>query len=85
MAVTIDYDHQILESVAVRRTRLLKALLFGQERTRRLFDDGRKYLLISAIIATIICAGCVGYSFIIDLFAQSDRDFGGPLGAGGAP
>ncbi|GAB3193508.1 hypothetical protein [Nesterenkonia suensis] len=66
----IDYDQQILESVAVRRDRLLKALLFGGERTRRRYDDGMKLLLISAIIATLICAGCVGYSFIIDLFAQ---------------
>ncbi|WP_010525897.1 hypothetical protein [Nesterenkonia sp. F] len=77
--MTIDYDHQILESVAVRRTRLTNALLFGSERTRRSFDDGLKFLLISAILATIICAGCVGYSFIVDLMEQSDRSLQGPL------
>lgn len=72
----IDYDQQILESVSVRRTRLLKALLFGGERTRRKYDDGMKMLLISAVIGAIICAGCVGYSFIIDLFAQQENGMG---------
>lgn len=69
----IDHDQQILESVSVRRDRLLKSLLFGAERTKRRYDDGLKFLLISAIIATLICAGCVGYSFIVDLFAQQQE------------
>lgn len=73
----IDYDQQILESVAVRRDRLLKALLYGAERTRRKYEDGVKILLISAIIATLICAGCVGYSFIVDLFAQQQAQRAG--------
>lgn len=69
----IDHDQQILESVSVRRDRLLKSLLFGADRTKRRYDDGLKFLLISAIIATLICAGCVGYSFIVDLFAQQQE------------
>lgn len=81
----IDYDQQILESVSVRRDRLLKAMLFGAERTRRKYDDGTKLLLISAVIAAIICAGCVGYSFIINLFSQQENNTGpgGILGSGG--
>lgn len=68
----IDHDQQILESVSVRRHRLLKALLYGRERTRRKYDDGVKLLLISAVVASLICAGCIGYSFIVDLFAQQE-------------
>lgn len=68
----VDHDQQILESVSVRRDRLVRALLFGGERTRRRYDDGLKMLLVSAVIAAIIAAGCVGYSFIIDLFAQRE-------------
>lgn len=83
--LSIDYDQQILESVAVRRSRLLKAMLFGQERTRRVFNDGLKFLFISAIITTIICAGCIGYSFIINLFAESNFDMGGPASVGVRP
>ncbi|GAA1113383.1 hypothetical protein [Nesterenkonia jeotgali] len=72
----IDHDQQILESVSVRRHRLLKALLYGQERTRRKYDDGVKLLLIGAVVATLICAGCVGYSFIVNLFAQQEARMG---------
>lgn len=78
--MTIDYDHQILESTSVRRARLTKSFLFGAERTRRLFDEGLKFLLISTIIGAVICAGCVGYSFIIDLFANQEN--GGGFGPG---
>lgn len=70
----LDHDQQILESVSVRRDRLLRALLFAHQRTRRKYDDGLKFLLISAVIAAIICAGCIGFSFIINLFSeQQDR------------
>jgi len=86
--VAFDYDQQILESVSVRRDRLLKSLLFGAERTRRTYSDGAKLLLIGIVIAAIVCAGCIGYSFVVDLFAQQQdrtglalpavgRDFGG--------
>lgn len=72
----IDYDEQVLESVSVRRQRLLHALLFGDQRRRRRFDDGLKLALISAILGVIACAGCIGYSFIIDLFAGQQERLG---------
>ncbi|WP_189349720.1 hypothetical protein [Zhihengliuella salsuginis] len=72
--MAFDYDQQILESVSVRRDRLLKSLLFGAERTRRTYSDGARLLLIGIVIAAVVCAGCIGYSFVVDLFAaQQDR------------
>ncbi|WP_010524427.1 hypothetical protein [Nesterenkonia sp. F] len=68
--MTIDHDEKILESVSVRRHRLLKALLHGRERTRRRYDVGVRTTLISLVLAALLCAGCVGYSFITDLFAD---------------
>ncbi|GAA1825393.1 hypothetical protein [Nesterenkonia flava] len=66
----IDYDQQILESVAVRRNRLLRALLFSDQRRIRRYDDGIKQILISAVVAAVLCAGCVGFSFLTDMFAD---------------
>jgi hypothetical protein len=59
-----DYDAQLLESVAVRRRRLLGALLRGTLHTRRGFDDNLKRGAVSALIAAVLCAGCVGWSFL---------------------
>ncbi|GAB3179437.1 hypothetical protein GCM10027060_07140 [Nesterenkonia halophila] len=70
--MTIDHDEKILESVSVRRHRLLKALLHGRERTRRHYDVGVRTILISLVLAALLCAGCVGYSFIADLFADRE-------------
>lgn len=82
--MSIDYDQQILESTAVRRARLTKSFLFGPERTRRHFDEGLKFLLISAVLGVIISAGCIGYSFIINLFASQENGPGGLFGSVGA-
>ncbi|MCO1337318.1 hypothetical protein BJH93_00155 [Kocuria polaris] len=81
--MAFDYDQQILESVSVRRDRLLKSLLFGAERTRRTYSDGAKLLLIGIVIAAIVCAGCIGYSFVVDLFAQQQNRTGLALPAAG--
>lgn len=70
--MTVDYDEKILESVSVRRHRLLKALLHGPERTRRRYDEALKTTLISMLLAVLICAGCVGYSFVTGLFADRE-------------
>jgi hypothetical protein len=59
-----DYDVQLLESVAVRRRRLLGALLRGTLHTRRGFDDNVKRGAIGALLAAVLCAGCVGWSFV---------------------
>ena len=65
-----NHDEQILESVAVRRQRLSLALLYGSDRRRRTFMTGIKHVVIGLIIAALICAGCVGFSFISSLFKK---------------
>ncbi|GLF93595.1 hypothetical protein [Streptomyces yaizuensis] len=59
-----DYDSQLLESVAVRRRRLRDALLFGPQRVRRTADERLGKLFAGIAIAAVLCAGCVGWSFI---------------------
>lgn len=59
-----DYDSQLLESVAVRRRRLRDALLFGPQRTRRTLDEKLGKVFAGIAIAAVVCAGCVGWSFV---------------------
>ena len=68
-----DYDSQLLESVAVRRRRLQGALLRGTLHTRRGFDDNVKRGAVGALLAAVLCAGCVGWSFVQHRLAGSSR------------
>ncbi|WP_026817936.1 hypothetical protein [Arthrobacter castelli] len=65
-----DYDTQLIESVAVRRTRLTSALLFGQNPLQRRWTDIIKLFLFSVAVAALVAAICVGYSFISNLLAE---------------
>ncbi|MEC4016758.1 hypothetical protein [Streptomyces sp. H27-D2] len=59
-----DYDSQLLESVSVRRRRLRDALLFGGQRQRRSVDERLGKVFAGIVIVAVLCAGCVGWSFI---------------------
>ncbi|WP_229909261.1 hypothetical protein [Streptomyces flavofungini] len=59
-----DYDSQLLESVAVRRRRLRDAVVFGGARQRRGWDERLGKFVGGIVIAAVLCAGCVGWSFI---------------------
>ncbi|MEW2550061.1 hypothetical protein AB0910_30570 [Streptomyces sp. NPDC047002] len=59
-----DYDSQLLESVSVRRRRMRDALLFGAQRARRTADERVGKVVAGLVIAAVLCAGCVGWSFI---------------------
>ncbi|MBW5423373.1 hypothetical protein GKQ77_17670 [Streptomyces sp. BG9H] len=59
-----DYDSQLLESVSVRRRRLRDALVFGAQRQRRSVDERLGKVFAGVVIAAVLCAGCVGWSFI---------------------
>jgi uncharacterized protein HemX len=59
-----DYDSQLLESVAVRRRRMRDALLFGAQRVRRTADERLGKVFAGIAIAAVLCAGCVGWSFL---------------------
>jgi hypothetical protein len=60
-----DYDNQLLESVSVRRRRLRDALLFGTQRQRRSMDERLGKVVAGIVIAAVVCAGCVGWSFVV--------------------
>ncbi|WP_149181783.1 hypothetical protein [Streptomyces sp. TRM49041] len=69
-----DYDSQLLESVAVRRRRMRDALLFGVERARRTADERLGKLFAGIAITAVLCAGCVGWSFLQHTLAQQKAE-----------
>lgn len=69
-----DYDSQLLESVAVRRRRLRDAVVFGGERQRRGWDERLGKLVGGIVIAAVLCAGCVGWSFISHRVMKEAKD-----------
>jgi len=71
--VARDYDSQLLESVAVRRRRLRDALMFGSQRIRRSLEEGLGRVFGGIALATVLCAGCVGWSFIAEQRAKKDE------------
>jgi hypothetical protein len=65
-----ELDVQLLESVAVRRSRLRESLIWGRERRVRATVDNLKRLAVGVVVAAVVSAGCVGWSFVQDLLAQ---------------
>ncbi|WP_374285632.1 hypothetical protein [Streptomyces sp. UNOB3_S3] len=65
-----DYDSQLLESVSVRRRRMRDALLFGAQRARRTADEKLGKVFTGIAVAAVLCAGCVGWSFIQHTLAK---------------
>ncbi|MFI6524924.1 hypothetical protein [Streptomyces uncialis] len=68
-----DYDSQLLESVVIRRRRMRDALLFGAERYRRAADERVGKVLAGLVIAAVLCAGCVGWSFVVNRLLEDDK------------
>ena len=68
-----DYDNQLIESVAVRRSRLLTALLYGTNPYGRRWLDSVRLFLFSVAAAAVIAAVCVGYSFVSNLLADQHK------------
>ncbi|UUU41328.1 hypothetical protein [Streptomyces sp. NBC_00162] len=69
-----DYDSQLLESVAVRRRRMRDALLFGAQRARRTADERLGKLFAGIAIAAVLCAGCIGWSFVQHTLAKQKAE-----------
>ncbi|MEE1930951.1 hypothetical protein V1J52_22695 [Streptomyces sp. TRM 70351] len=78
-----DYDSQLLESVAVRRRRLRDALLFGPERVRRSLDENLGKAFGGVALAAVLCAGCVGWSFVSERVMKDGAAAAGVAGAAG--
>ena len=59
-----DHDAILLESVRVHRARLRAAFLHGALAHRRRTADNVRRFVGSAVLAAVLCAGCVGASFL---------------------
>jgi len=70
----MDHDAVLLEAVRVRRARLRSAVVYGPVEGRRAVGDNVKRLIGSIILAAVICAVCVGVSFVLSILAQQQRD-----------
>jgi hypothetical protein len=68
-----EYDAQLLESVAVRRGRLRESLLWGRAHRKRATVDNLKRFAISIVVAAVLCAGCVGWSFVKRMLVEQQR------------
>ena len=85
------YDDQLIDAVAVRRKRLLAGFLFGMKRTRRIWHDRLSTFAISMIMAVVICAVCVGVSFVSSILRaealkqQQQQQRYGPVSTTPAP
>ena len=67
-----DYDTQLIESVTVRRGRLLSAFLFGTNPFQQRWLNTLRLLVFGVALAAGIAAACVGYSFISSMLARAD-------------
>ncbi|SEM66108.1 MULTISPECIES: hypothetical protein [Cryobacterium] len=65
-----DHDVVLLETVKTHRDRLRAAFLFGELSERRTANDNVRRVIGSMVLAAVLCAGCIGVSFVVDLLAQ---------------
>ena len=65
-----DLDVQLLEAVAVRRSRLRESLLWGRNRRRLAVGNTVRLFVIGLVIAAVCCAGCVGWSLLQQVLAS---------------
>lgn len=65
-----DRDGLLLEAVGVHRRRLASALAFGPPRARRPLGDNVRRFIGSVVCAAVVCAVCVGVSFVSSVLAQ---------------
>ena len=64
-------DEVRVETVTAHRERLRQAYLLGDLDRRRQVSNGWATTVVSVVLAGVVCAGCVGYSFIRHALAGS--------------
>jgi hypothetical protein len=72
--VSRDLDEQLLEQVGVRRRRLLDAVLWGRDRAQLAVPDNLTRFFVSVVVAALVCAGCVGWSFAKDALERANQN-----------
>lgn len=67
-------DTTLIEQAKIQRMRLGSALIHGHIGERRTLNDHVKRLIGSLILAAVVCATCVGVSFVTQLLADRAAD-----------
>lgn len=70
MAALPNRDLILLETVKTHRARLTSAFVFGELTQRRMANDNVRRLIGGVIAAAVLCAGCVGFSFVAGILDQ---------------
>jgi hypothetical protein len=68
--VAEGFDSRLLESARARKHRLDDALLFGSNPQERSYSSTATGLMYSLLVAALIAAICVGFSFVQHLLAE---------------
>ena len=63
----IDFDQTVIESTATHRERLSAAFVYGAQTDRRRVNSNIKRFVGSVILAAVMCAGCLGTGFVLNL------------------
>jgi hypothetical protein len=81
--VARELDEQLLQSVGIRRRRLIESTLWGRSRSQLAMTDNITRFMVGVVVAAIICAGCVGWSFLQNALEQQrlqqQRQFSGSI------
>lgn len=69
-----EFDSQLIESVAVRRSRLADALLYADNPTERRWRATARLFLFSIVAAALVAAICVAVAFVGSLLSDQRRE-----------
>jgi cation transporter-like permease len=69
--VPTDPDVILLETIRTHRSRLRSAFIYGELTERRVVDDNWRRFIASIVVAAVVCAGCVGASFVGHLLSAT--------------
>jgi len=79
-----DRDLVLLETVKTHRARLVSAFLSGELADRRVINDNVRRLIGGIVLAAVVCAGCVGFSFVSAQLGKQSEQQKQQLGMGPA-
>ena len=77
-------DAILLETVKTHRARLASAFVHGELTERRRANDNVRRLVGGVVVAAVLCAGCVGFSFVASVLGGQAADARTQAGLGPA-
>jgi hypothetical protein len=70
----MQQDKIVIETTRTHRSRLASALAFGPLGRRRPVNSNLRRLLGSVVLAAVVCVGCLGFSFVVNLLTTQRED-----------